>query len=90
MEVGGPSRSAEEIRQWIVVRLARLLEVAPQEIDVSAPLAHHGLDSVQTVLFITDLEQWLGVKLQKNPVTEDSTIGSLAEHLARLQRPQQV
>ncbi len=81
-----PARSAEEIRQWIVVRLSRLLEVQPKEIDMNAPIAHHGLDSVQIVLFITDLEAWLGLKFHANPIHEDSTIGSLAEHLASLPR----
>jgi acyl carrier protein len=79
------SRSAEEIRQWMVVRLSRLLGVQPNEIDANAPIAYHGLDSVQMVLLVTDLEQWLGVKFQTNPLTEQSTISSLAEHLATLQ-----
>jgi polyketide synthase 13 len=81
-----PARSAEEVQQWIVVRLARLLQVETAEIDPAAPLAHHGLDSVQFVLFVTDLEQWLGLTFKKNPVNEQSTIASLAEHLASLTR----
>ncbi len=78
-------RSADEIQQWIVVRLARLLEVAPGEIDLHAPLVRYGLDSVQLVLFVTDLEQWTGVKFTHNPVDEQSTIHSLAERLGAMQ-----
>jgi acyl carrier protein len=78
----GPVRPPEEIQQWILQRLARVLEVSPQEVDPDEPLARFGLDSVQLVLFVTDLEQWLGRTLQRNPLNEHASIRQLCEQLA--------
>jgi acyl carrier protein len=77
-----PSRSAEEVEAWIVARLARLLEVPPLEIDPDEQLARFGLDSVQLVLFVTDLEQWLGRTFTHNPLSEHVSIRQLCEQLA--------
>lgn len=81
------SRSAEEIRQWIVVHLARLLELPLEQIDPQQSVARYGLDSVQLVLLVTDLEQWLGTSFKKNPLAEQDTIAALSERLAMLTRP---
>jgi acyl carrier protein len=77
------SRSAEEIRDWIVVRLSRVLNQPPEQIDVHQPIMRFGLDSVATVALISDLETWLGFRFRSNPLNEQPTIASLAEYLAQ-------
>lgn len=79
--------SPEQIQQWIVVNMARLLRVQPEEIDPHIPLARHGLDSVQVVLLATDLEQWLGIRFTSNPLDEQATIETLSLRLAALTNP---
>jgi acyl carrier protein len=76
------ARSAEEIRDWIVVRLARLLEGQPHEIDPTERLDRYGLDSVQLILFVTDLEQWSGQTFTENPLNEHPSIERLSQYLA--------
>ena len=81
-----PAASAEEIRDWIVARLARLLETTAAEIDTTAHVGTFGLDSVQLVLLVTDLEAWLGVRFTENPLNESTTIEQLARFLAERAR----
>jgi acyl carrier protein len=74
--------TAEEIRDWIVARVSALTEVPPEEIDVRAPLARHGLDSVTVIALAADLEKWLGYRFRENPLDAHPTIESLAQFLA--------
>ena len=80
------SRTAQEIQDWIVARLVAPAGGSTARDRPAAATRRYGLDSVQFVLLITDLEQWLGLSFQKNPVNEQSTIVSLSEHLASLTR----
>jgi acyl carrier protein len=77
------NRSAQEIRDWIAVRLSRVLNQPQDQIDVHLPLIRFGLDSVATVALISDLETWLGFRFRSNPLTDQPTIASLAEYLAQ-------
>jgi acyl carrier protein len=82
MEGSATFRSAEEIQAWIVERLARLLQCPPQAIDPRERLDRYGLDSVQIILFVTDLEQWLGQTITENPLNEHPSIERLSQYLA--------
>lgn len=64
-------------------RLCQLMEVPPQEIDPREPIRRYGIDSVTLVAFIADLEEWLGYRFSSNPLTEDSTLETLATFLAK-------
>jgi acyl carrier protein len=76
------SRSAQQIQDWMTNRLCHLLGVTPQEIDPHEPIRRYGLDSVTLVAFIADLEEWLGYRFHSNPLTDDSTLETLAAFLA--------
>jgi acyl carrier protein len=73
--------TAQEIQDWMVARVANLAGVAPEEIDVRAPLSRHGLDSVALVVLAADLEKWLGYRFRENPLESHPTIESLAQFL---------
>ena len=75
-------RTASEIQDWIVTRVGDLTGVAPAEIDVRAPLARHGLDSVALVVLAADLEKWLDYRFRENPLDAHPTIEALARFLA--------
>jgi acyl carrier protein len=76
------SRSAEEIRDWMIDRLSRLLRIAPGELDPREPIVRYGLDSVTLVAFAGDLEEWLGYRFHGNPLEDHPTIEALAAFLA--------
>ena len=74
--------SAEEIESWLVGRISRASEVAPEDVDRLAPLTSHGLDSVALIALAADLEKWLGYRFRENPLDPHTTIQSLAHFLA--------
>lgn len=76
------TRSVEEIQAWIVARVSALAGVAPEEIDVRAPLSRFGLDSVALIALAADLEKWLGYRFRGNPLEPYPTIEALSRFLA--------
>jgi acyl carrier protein len=74
--------SAEEIKDWLVLRVSELTAVKPEEVDVRARLTRLGLDSVAVVALAADLEKWLEYRFRENPLDEHPTIEALARFLA--------
>ncbi len=83
------SPSAEVIRAWLVSRLAELLEIDHDEIDVEEPFASYGLGSTELVSLSGELAQWLGRQLPAELAYERPTIDALARHLAGSADPPQ-
>lgn len=75
-------RTAEEIRNWITDRLVNDIGLAPEEIDGDKPVIGLGVDSMQFVVLVGELEQWLGVRFADNPLIDHPTINSLSAYLA--------
>jgi acyl carrier protein len=76
------SRTADEIRDWLVGRVSALTGVPLAEVDPAAPLTRHGLDSVAVIALAADLEAWLGYRFRENPLERHPTIEALAQFLA--------
>ncbi len=67
----------ERIRQAI----AEVLGVEPAELDPRAPIASFGLQSVEMVGLVGELEQWVSRELPATLIWEYPTIEGLAQHL---------
>jgi acyl carrier protein len=78
--------SADDIRDWIVARVASLTGLPADEVDPAAPLTRHGLDSVAAITLASDLEAWLGYRFRENPLDAHPTIDALARFLAEKMR----
>ncbi len=76
------SRTAKEISNWIVGRLARMLGVSPEEIHVDDSFSDYGLESVEAVALSGELSEFLGERLSPTLVWDHPTIASLAGFLA--------
>jgi acyl transferase domain-containing protein/acyl-CoA synthetase (AMP-forming)/AMP-acid ligase II/acyl carrier protein len=76
------TRKAEAIQSWLVEQVAVRLKVAVRDIDVQAPLALYGMDSVQAVSLAADLEDWLGVEISPTLAYDYPSIEAIAQHLA--------
>jgi acyl carrier protein len=76
------TRTADEIRDWLVARVATLTGVPAADIDPAAPVTRHGLDSVALIAVTADLEKWLGYRLRENSLDRYPTIDALARYLA--------
>ena len=74
--------SAAEIQVWIASYLAQLLEIDPDEVNVTIPFDQYGLDSAAAVGMTGDLEDWVGRKIDPTLLYDYPTVEALAQHLA--------
>ncbi len=74
--------SEQDLAGWLRERVARGRKVAPDDINLDEPLTTYGLDSVDAVAIVADLEAWLGLELDATLAWDFPTIQSLARHLA--------
>lgn len=77
----------EQIRGWLIARIARHRSLAEDQIDTQAPLTQYVLDSVSAVAIAMDLQQWLGRTLSPTVLYDSPSIEVLAERLSREPEP---
>lgn len=73
---------AEEIINWLISYMAKLLETDQNKIDAQSSFDRYGLDSAATVSLISDLENWLGYELEATLLYDYPTIHDLGQHLS--------
>ncbi|HVZ36790.1 MAG TPA: acyl carrier protein [Polyangiaceae bacterium] len=79
-------KTADEINEWLVLYLAKLLDVHVSEINRTAPLHEYGIDSAAAAGLSSDLGGWLGLELKDSLVFDYPTIEGLGAYLsAKLQ-----
>lgn len=76
------SASLEEIQNWLISRLAELMRVSPDEVDVHEPFANFGLNSIDAVSLSGDLEDFLRRPLPATLLWDFPTIEILSRHLS--------
>jgi acyl carrier protein len=74
--------AAAEIQRFLVVELARRIEVDPEAIDPRQPFERYGLDSLNALRMAVELEARIGRKLPTTALWDYPTIESLANYLA--------
>lgn len=74
--------TAAAIKAWLVSYLAEMLEIEPEEVDITLEFNDYGLDSSAAVGITGDLEEWLERELDPTLLYDYPTIESLAQHLA--------
>ncbi|MDE5076130.1 MAG: beta-ketoacyl synthase N-terminal-like domain-containing protein, partial [Trichodesmium sp. St5_bin2_1] len=77
------SKTVAEIEVWLVDKVATLLQIAPEKIDLKQPLAVYGLNSVNAVSMAGELEEWLGISVVPTIVYDYPSIQGLADYLGR-------
>jgi acyl carrier protein len=84
VEEAGARQTAglEEIRGWLITRLAELMRVGPDEVDVQEPFANFGLNSIDAVSLSGDLEDYLNRPLPATLLWDFPTIETLSLHLS--------
>lgn len=78
--------AAAAIQDWIVNYLADLLEIEPDEVDVTIPFDRYGLDSSAAVGMTGDLETWLGRELDPTLLYDYPTVEALVQHISSQSR----
>lgn len=74
--------NAAEIQNWIVSYLADLLEIDPDEVDVTISFDRYGLDSSAAVVLTGDLAEWLEREIDPTLLYDYPTVEALVQHLS--------
>jgi acyl carrier protein len=75
-------KTVEDIEEWVVSYLSRLLGMPPDRISTRISFSRYGLDSSASILMTSELSDWLGRELDPTINYSYPTIASLAKHLA--------
>jgi acyl carrier protein len=73
--------SQESIQNWLVQQLTEQLSLDASTINVSEPLTRYGLDSIDAVTLVGDLEDWLDLELPDTLFWDYPTIAQAAQFL---------
>lgn len=76
------SQSTEEIKNWLVQKISKVVGINTNDLDIYEPFANMGLDSASAVSLSGELEDWLDLKLSPTLVFDYPNIDSLSRHLA--------
>jgi acyl carrier protein len=79
---GGKTFDAGQIKNILVGKLATRMGVPASAIDAKAPLASYGLDSLESVSLMVDLEKELGRRVDPTLLWQHPHLESLAQRLA--------
>jgi acyl carrier protein len=71
-----------EIRNWCIDYLSKTLDLPRSSINLEDEIAVLGMDSAATVLFLVELEEWLGFELPQDVAFDHPSIVKLANYLA--------
>jgi acyl carrier protein len=72
----------QELADWLTIKVAGYLNVAPDTIDIDTPLADCGIDSVLGMTLCVDLQCEKGFDVETTIVWDYPTIDAIATHLA--------
>jgi acyl carrier protein len=70
-------RSEENARQWTVAYLAHLLGLPVAQIDPDISTAAHGLDSVDSVVMASAMEEHFGIEIDAGLFLADAPIADV-------------
>lgn len=70
------------IENWLVDRVVQQLSLNVKHIEVAEPLTRYGLDSIDAVTMVGDLEDWLDLDLPDTLFWDYPTIEKAAAYLA--------
>ncbi|WP_019504399.1 aminotransferase class I/II-fold pyridoxal phosphate-dependent enzyme [Pleurocapsa sp. PCC 7319] len=79
---------AEEIQGWLIDKLAEVLEIEPNQIDVQQDFEEYGLESAEAINLSGDLEDYLSCRLPPTLLWDYQNIEALAQYLATSNLPQ--
>lgn len=82
-QVNTDTSSVEAIQTWLATKLAKQLMLKSNTIDVREPLTRYGLDSIDAVTLVGDLEDWLGLELPSTLFWDYPTLEKSAQYLVK-------
>jgi acyl carrier protein len=77
----GIANSRDELRAWLVERIAGYLGVSKDTLDTGTPLAEAGMDSVYALTLCGDIEDTFGLPVEPTLAWDHPTIDAITEVL---------
>jgi acyl transferase domain-containing protein/acyl carrier protein len=74
------TRQANELQNWLLQQLSKILGLEPGQIDIRIPFEEYGVTSRDALLLSGDLETYLGRDLSPTLLWEYPTIEKLVQH----------
>ncbi len=81
------STSVDELKVWLIGWLAGEMAISQSDVDPSRSFLSYGMDSVQAMTMVGDLESHLGLRLSPTLAWDYPDIDALAGHLANQAGP---
>ena len=78
-------KSASEIQDWLAFYLAKLLNIEPEDVNVTIPFERYGVNSEDAIILSGDLQEWLGCELDPTLLYDYPTIEALVKYLVEEQ-----
>jgi acyl carrier protein len=69
------------IQTWLVEQIADVLSLDASTIDIKQPLTRYGLDSIDAVTLVGDLEDWLDLELPSTLLWDYPTIEKASTYM---------
>jgi acyl carrier protein len=69
------------IQSWLVDQIAEVLSLDASTIDIKQPLTRYGLDSIDAVTLVGDLEDWLDLELPSTLLWDYPTIEKASTYM---------
>jgi acyl carrier protein len=73
--------AVDTIQNWLVNKIAEQLKIGADTIKVTEPLTRYGLDSIDSVTIVGDMEDWLDTELPPTLLWDHPTIEKAAQYL---------
>lgn len=70
-----------EIETWLISYVAEILEIAPEEINITNTIEQYGLDSRTALGMIADLEDTFNCEIDPSVIYNSPTLLFLAEYV---------
>lgn len=80
-EQNGEVNVDQAIQSWLVQQLAQILSLDTKAINIAEPLTRYGLDSIDAVTLVGDLEDWLDVELPSTLFWDHPTIEKSSQYI---------
>jgi acyl carrier protein len=74
--------SVDSLKSWLIEWLSRELTLDRSTIDASEAFLKYGMDSVQAMTMVGDIEAMLGLRLPPTLAWDYPDINALSQHLA--------
>nr|WP_256583531.1 acyl carrier protein [Burkholderia singularis] len=72
---------SSSIQQWLTERIARYLQISPEDIGASTPLDTIGLDSVYALALCGEIEETLHCVVEPTIAWDFPTVAEIAQEL---------